>query len=112
MNAYGGFAAVAHGAYDQVGASNEIAASEYAGDTGHLIFVDNYAAPFIDLDFVGIAGSENWDRIESVGDQDNIDWQTEFGARNRARFATAFRVRFAQFHSHTARFANFAGGVA
>ena len=69
MNAGGGFAAVANSAHDQIGTADEIAAGEYTGDTGHLVFVHNYAAPSIDFDIVGIPGGENWDRVESVGDQ-------------------------------------------
>ena len=111
MNACGSFATITHSAHDQIGAANEVAAGEYTGDTGHLIFVDDHAAPLIDVDFVGITGGKNRDRIKSVGDQDDIDRKIKFGAGNWARFATAFSVGFAQFHSHTARFAHFAEGV-
>ncbi len=69
MNACGGLSAVAHGAHDQVGTADEIATGEHAGDTGHLVFVHDYAAPFVDFDVVGIPGGENWDRVESVGNQ-------------------------------------------
>ena len=58
MNAGSGFATVAHGAPNR-GATNEIAANEDAGNTGHLIFVDYHTAPFVDLDFVGVTGGEN-----------------------------------------------------
>ena len=74
MNACGGFATIAHSAYDEIRTANKIATGKHPGNTGHLIFVDDDAAPFVDLDFVGIAGGENRDRIKSVGDQDDIDW--------------------------------------
>ena len=56
MNAGGGFAVVACGTHDPVGAADEIAAGEYAGGAGHLAFIHDRAAPFVDLDFVGVAG--------------------------------------------------------
>src|SRR4029450_3977524 len=102
MNACRGFATIAHSAHHQVWAANEVATGEHAGDTGHLIFVDDYAAPFVDFDFVGVAGGENRNGIESVGDQHNVDWQIEFGAGNWPRPSAAFRIRLTQFHSHTA----------
>ena len=89
--------------------ADEIATGEHAGNSGHLILVHDHAAPFIYVDFVGITGGENWDRIESVSNQDDIDWQTEFRTGNSSWLSAAFRVGFPQFHSYTARFANFAG---
>src|SRR6266508_778595 len=111
MNSCGGFATIAHSAHDQVGTAHKVAACEHAGHTRHLVVIDNNAAPFVDVDFVRIASVENRDGIESVGNQDDIDRQIKFGAGNWAWFETTFCVRFAQFHSHTARSANFAGGV-
>src|SRR5262245_55661646 len=107
MNTSGGFATVAHSAHNQIGSANEVATGEYTWDTGHLISVDDYATPFVNVDFVGVACGENRHRIESVSNQNNVDGQTEFGAGNCARFAAAFRIRFSQLHSHTARFTNF-----
>ena len=111
MNACGGFATIAHSAHDEIRTANKIATGKHPANTGHLIFIDDDAAPFVDLDFVGITGGEDWDRIESVGDQNDIDWHAEFGAGNGRRFTTTFRVRFAQFHSDTTRFANLASTV-
>ena len=108
MNACGGFATIAHSTHDEIRTANKIATGKHPGNTGHLIFVDDDAAPFVNVDFVGVASGENRDRIKSVGDQDDIDLQTELGVWNWAWFATSFRIWFAQFHSHTARFANFA----
>ena len=62
MNARGGFATIAHSAHDEIRTANKIATGKHAGDAGHLIFVDDDAAPFVDLDFVGITGGENRDR--------------------------------------------------
>src|SRR5438552_14450662 len=111
MNACGGFATIAHSAHNKIRTANKIATGEYTWDTGHLISVDDHAAPLVDVDFVGITCSEDRDGIESVGNQHDVYQKIKFGARNWAWFATSFRIRFAQFHSHTARFANFAGGV-
>src|SRR5512133_835612 len=111
MNACSGLATIAHSAHDKIRTANKITTGKHPRDAGHLIFVSDYAAPFVDLDLVGIAGGKDRDRIEAVGNQHDIDWQTEFGARNWARFATSFRIGFTQFHSDTARFANFASAV-
>ena len=73
MYACGGFATIAHRAHNKIRTANKIATGKYAGNTGHLIFVDDDATPFINVDFVGITGGENRDRIESVGDQNDID---------------------------------------
>jgi hypothetical protein len=59
MNACGGFATIAHSAHNKIRTADEIATGKHAGNTGHLIFVDDDAGPFIDLDFVGIARGEN-----------------------------------------------------
>jgi hypothetical protein len=82
LNTGGGLTTVRHCKHDQIGDADEITVCEYAGHAGHLVLIDNDAAPFVDVDLVGVARSENRNRIESVSDQHDIDRHTEFGARN------------------------------
>ena len=90
VNAGRGFAAVAHGADDEVGAAHQIATREDAGNACHLVGIDHDAAPRVHLDVVGIARGKNRDRIKAEGHKHNIDGHVEFGPRNFARFSAAF----------------------
>src|SRR5205085_10610059 len=48
---------------------------------------------------------------ETVGDQDNVERDREFGAGNCLRFSPPFGVGIAQLHSDAARFGDVPGSI-